>query len=333
MAFMRMKAIAAAAGVAAMTFAAAGAGAVTWDLPLAWPDSNFHTKNAKMFAEEVKKASGGDITINIHSGGSLGYKGPEMLKALRDGLVPIGDYYLSQQVGEEAFLGLESIPFLAKDMDQLLTFHSVWIPEVKKLVESKWNQKILYVVPWPQQYVHMKTEVKTLDDLKGVKIRTYNRTTTDLFNKLGMTSVLLPWGEVVPSLAAGTINAVTTSASSGVDGKFWEFLGWFYPTNHVWGSNVVAVNLGAWNALKPEQRALLEKVAADLEPKFVEVSRAEDTEKGGILQKNGMKLGVVTDEMRAGMVEITKDMKGEMVKEVGGASAEVVSAYEKKIGG
>ena len=78
---------------------------------------------------------------------------------------------------------------------------------------------------------------------------------------------------------------------------------------------------------------IMEKVAADLEPKFVEVSRAEDTEKGGILQKNGMKLGVVTDEMRAGMVEITKDMKGEMVKEVGGASAEVVSAYEKKIGG
>ena len=123
MAFMRMKAIAAAAGVAAMTFAAAGAGAVTWDLPLAWPDSNFHTKNAKMFAEEVKKASGGDITINIHSGGSLGYKGPEMLKALRDGLVPIGDYYLSQQVGEEAFLGLESIPFLAKDMDQYEKSH------------------------------------------------------------------------------------------------------------------------------------------------------------------------------------------------------------------
>ncbi len=117
------------------------------------------------------------------------------------------------------------------------------------------NQKFLYIVPWPRQYVYTKVDAKSVADLGGIKIRTYNKTTTGMFNRIGMTSVQLPWGEVVPSLAAGTIDAVTTSASSGVDGKFWEFLKYMYPTSHVWSSNVLSVNLDAWNKLSAKNQA------------------------------------------------------------------------------
>ena len=61
------------------------------DLSTVWPDGNFHTKNCKRFAEEVAKATGGAVQIVVHSGGSLGYKGPEHLNAVRDGLVPMAD--------------------------------------------------------------------------------------------------------------------------------------------------------------------------------------------------------------------------------------------------
>ena len=327
--------LAVAVGAAALSLAvglgAAGA-ATTWDLPLAWPDGNFHTKNARQFAERVEQATGGAVTINLHPGGSLGYKGPEMLKALRDGLVPIGDYVLNQQVGEMPYLGLEALPFICANLEEFKALHEIWDPRVKAAVEKEWNQKILYIVPWPRQYVYTKSEVKKLDDLQGIKIRTYNRTTTDLFNALGMTAVLLPWGEVVPSLAAGTINSVTTSASSGVDGKFWEFLGYMYPTTHVWNSNAVAVNLDAWNAISPEHRKAIEAVAAELEPQFWDVSRSEDAEKTKILTDNGIVVGTVTPEMRAGMLKRTEPMVAEFVTEVGRDSQEVLDAYFAKVG-
>ena len=38
----------------------------TWDMPIVWPDGNFHVQNARVFAEEVNKATGGEVTINIH---------------------------------------------------------------------------------------------------------------------------------------------------------------------------------------------------------------------------------------------------------------------------
>ena len=48
------------------------------DLSTVWPDGNFHTKNAKQFAEEVAKVTNGAVQITVHSGGSLGYKGVQI---------------------------------------------------------------------------------------------------------------------------------------------------------------------------------------------------------------------------------------------------------------
>src|SRR5437667_120473 len=59
--------------------------ATNLDLATVWPDGNFHTTNAKKFAEEVGKATGGEVKITVQAGGSLGFKGPEQLRAVRDG--------------------------------------------------------------------------------------------------------------------------------------------------------------------------------------------------------------------------------------------------------
>ena len=316
---------------AALALPNAVSAGTAWDLPIVWPDGNFHTKNARMFAEEVKKATNGDVVINVHSGGSLGFKGPEMLKVVRDGLAPIGEMLLNQQVGEAPLLGLEATPYMSRHHDDLALFHKHWLPEVNKLVK-KFNQKFLYVVPWPRQYVYTKVPAKSVNDLKGIKIRTYNKTTTGMFNRIGMTSVQLPWGEVVPALAAGTIDGVTTSASSGVDGKFWEFLKYMYPTNHVWSSNALSVNLDAWNALSQKNRDAIEAVAKRLQPKFWEVSKAEDSGKVKILTDKGVKFGKVTSEMMSIMQTKTKPMMQEAIDSIGGPAAAIVAAYKKERG-
>ena len=295
------------AAAAALSLAVAPAVAETWDMSLPWPDGNFHTKNAYTFAEAVSEATEGRVTINIHPGGSLGFSGPEMLGAIRDGLVPIGDVYLSQQVGEEPMLGIESIPFLVNSYEELAGLHEHFRPVVEE-VAARNNQMVLYMVPWPAPGIFSSVDAKSLDDLAGIKIRTYNATTTELFNKIGMTSVQLPWGEVVPSLAAGTIDGVTTSASSGVDGAFWEFLDYFYPTGHVWSSDAITVNLDSWAALSEADQQAIMAVAAELEPQFWDVSKAEDAAKMAVLAENGLQTAEVTPDMIAAMREAVADM-------------------------
>ena len=57
-------------GLGLLLPAVAGA-AESWDMPMAYPDSNFHTATGKAFAECVGKESGGELQITVHGNGSL----------------------------------------------------------------------------------------------------------------------------------------------------------------------------------------------------------------------------------------------------------------------
>src|SRR5215471_11529603 len=248
-----------------------------WDLSTVWPDGNFHTKNAMRFADEVKKTTNGGVEITVKAGGQLGFKGPEHLRAVRDGLVPMADVLNIQQIGDEPVLGTEGIPFLVASADELRVLHKHLRP-VYEQVALRNNQKILYMVPWPTQYLHLKVKVDTLDGLKGIKIRVPDKGAADMLTAVGMAPVLIPWGETVPALASGAVSGVSTSAVSGVDGKFWEFLKYSYPTNHAWSCQMVNVNLDTWKALPSAHRQAIEQLGKQLEPEFWAVSLKADAD-------------------------------------------------------
>jgi len=271
---------------------------VKWDLSTVWPETNFHTQNARLFADEVKKATNGAVEITVKSGGQLGFKGPEHLRAVRDGLVPMADILNIQQIGDEPLLGTEGIPFLVGNGDELKVLHKYLRAEYEKVAEKN-NQKMLYTVPWPTQYLHLKAKSDTVDGLKGIKVRVPDKNAADMVNAFGMSGILIPWGETIPALASGAVAGVSTSAVSGVDGKFWEFLKYVYPTNHVWSSQIVTVNLNEWKKLKPEQRHAIEETAKRLEPEFWAASVKADADSLARLKEGGMEVVEIPPAMMA----------------------------------
>ena len=316
----------------AMALAAAPALAqVQWDLSTVWPEENFHTVNANRFADEVREATGGAVDIAVRSGGQLGFKGPEHLRAVRDGLVPMADVLNIQQVGDEPVLGTEGIPFLVSSAEELRALHEHLRPVYEAVAERN-GQKILYMVPWPTQYLHMSGEpVSDLAALAGTKVRAPDKNAADMLDAVGMTGVLMPWGEVVPALASGAVAGVSTSAVSGVDGKFWEFLDAIYPTNHVWSSQMVTVNLDAWSELSPEEQATVEEIAARLEPEFWETSVAADGESLARLEEGGMTVVEIPEPMMAEFRERAAFMLDDFLASVPEAEAPV-RAYLADIG-
>ena len=73
----------------------------TWNANSVWPPKNNHSVGLTEFAEKVKKATNGELELVVSSGGALGYKGPELLKVVRDGLVPVSDMLISGVAGDE----------------------------------------------------------------------------------------------------------------------------------------------------------------------------------------------------------------------------------------
>src|SRR3546814_12010734 len=106
----------AAAAVAAATSAQAE---TNWDLPLAWPPGNLHVENAQAFADAGKEGTNGELVLTLHPGGAPVFNVPETLRAVQNVLVPIGDILLHQQVGEEPFSCIYSVPYLASGYEQI----------------------------------------------------------------------------------------------------------------------------------------------------------------------------------------------------------------------
>lgn len=295
--------------VASLALAQAAVAETQISLSDVLPDGNFQVENAKVFAEAVKKATDGDVVINVVASGALGFKGPDQLAAVRDGLVPMADINISQQVGLNPMFGAEGVPFLIASMDELKEYHKFLRPEFEKLA-AQYNQKILYMVPSPAQYVYLKVMAKDINDFKGIPVRGADKNTVDIVTSLGMDGVVMPWGELLPALASGRVEGVATSATSGVDGKFWEFLKYIYPTNHTWGSNAITINLDTWNALSDEDKAAIEATAAELEPGFWDVSKNGDLSSIKTMTENGMELEPISDALKAQI-----DEKGKAVQD------------------
>ena len=189
---------------------------VQWDLSTIWPEENFHTINANRFADEVREATDGAVDIAVKSGGQLGFKGPEHLRAVRDGLVPMADVLNIQQVGDEPVLGTEGIPFLVSSAEELRALHEHPAPRLRggggaQRPEDPLHGALAHAVPAHERGSPPPTSPR----FREPRCARPTRTRADMLDAVGMTGVLMPWGEVVPALASGAVAGVSTSARLG----------------------------------------------------------------------------------------------------------------------
>ena len=307
------------------------AAAAEWDVSIPWGAGEFHTVNARNFAKAVEEATGGEVVMTIHPGGALGIRANESLRAVEDGAVPVAEFALFQNVGDLPLLGIESIPFLIEDYAQLRIMHELVRPTWEAQLAER-NQKALYIVPWPSQNFFTKTPIETFEDFGGMSFRTYDANTATMISRLGGVPLQMNNADIMPALATGKLDAVMTSGTTAVAQKYWEFLNHVYNTNHLWASNALSVNLDAWHELTEAQQATIERIAAEMEPGFWEVSEAEHATRMKQLAENGMTVEAPAPDVLEKMREVTADMDQAFI-ERSPEAAEIIEAFRARIGG
>src|SRR5664279_5181168 len=129
-------------------FAATGAFAQTkWDMPTAYPATNFHTENIAQFVADVDRASGGKLKITVHANASL-FKANEIKRAVQGNQAQAGEILLVNFENEDAFYGLDGVPFLATSYADAMKLYKA----ERKVLEDKLAKqgiKLLYAVAWP----------------------------------------------------------------------------------------------------------------------------------------------------------------------------------------
>jgi len=301
-----------------------------WDVSIPWGPSEFHTVNAQRFAREVAQATNNTVQMTVHSGGSLGVRANETVRAVGDGVVPMAEFAAFQNVGELPLLGIESIPFLVANYDELRTLHGLVRATWERELERR-NQTVLYVVPWPMQCFYFKRPIASAADLRGIRMRTYDRVTAEMVTRLGMVPQQLTNPDIVPALASGRVDAVMTSGTTAVSQRYWEFLRHTYVTNHLWASNLMVVNNDAWRRLPAATRTAIQDLAKRLEPEFWDVSKGEHDTRMGELRQNGMTVEDPAPALIQAMRQATATMVDEFTR-ANASAAPIIQQFRQRVG-
>lgn len=314
-----------AAGAVTIAALATPALAETWDMPMAYSGSNFHSVTGAEFAQCVTTGTGGDITITTHPGGSL-FAGADIKRAIQTGQVPIGERLLSGHQNESAIFGWDSVPFLVSSFDEHDKLYEIAKPAVEEVLAEQ-NLTLLYSVPWPPQGLYFRDEVTSMDDMQGVKFRSYNNATSRLAELTGMLPVTIEAAEISQAFATGVADSMISSGATGYDRKVWESLNYFYSVDAWLPRNYVMVNSDVWSGVSDANKNVINACARMAE--YAGTWRAKEytgfTLAG--LAAGGMTVEPANENLMAGLKEVGATMTAEWLEASGEAGAAIVDAF------
>jgi TRAP-type C4-dicarboxylate transport system substrate-binding protein len=314
------------AATAAIALLAGPALAETWDMPLAYPASNYHSETAAEFAECVTQATEGAIEIVTHPNGSL-FSGNDIKRAVQTGQAPIGERLLSAHANENPIFGYDSIPFLATSFDESVRLADAARPVIGELLDQQ-GLVLLYSTPWPPQGLYAPKEIGSAADLQGLKFRAYNAATARIAELAEMQPVQIEAAELSQALATGVAESLITSGATGYDEKIWEYLPFFYTVDAWLPRNTVFANKGAWEGLEEDQRTAMTDCASQAqEAGLAKARELTDFYLAG-LRDGGMTVAPPGDQLRGDLTGFGETMTTEWLEEAGSEGQKIVETYK-----
>jgi len=300
-----------------------------WKMPTPYADDIFHTENIKIFAQDVNTTTKGALSIEIHSGASL-YRHPEIKHAVRTGEIQIGEVLMSLSGNEHPIFQIDTIPLLANSYEKARKLWQASREVVEEFLDKQ-GLKLLFSVPWPPQGLYTRNEMRSIEDMAGLKIRAYNPILSRLVTLMGGTPITVQTPEIPQAFVENAINTMITSPSTGVSSKAWHYLNYYYDFQAWLPKNMVIVNKGIFEASPVEVQESILKAAAEAEKRGWMMSERETVTKTQVLMENGVKIIEPTQELWQNLIEIRRQMIIEWRVTAGEESKAVLKEYWRLI--
>ncbi len=267
--FMKAVALASVAlcGATFMTGAQA-AKTQTWKVQSTWDAGTIGYTLFKEWSESMEEKTGGELKIKPFPAKSVIADNSGLFDAVRNGVLQGMNpwtLYWSGKIPATVFLS--SYPAGPDQPAQWdLMFYKMGMLEKAREIYAK--QGLFYVGPihHDANIIHSKKPVKTLSDMKGMKVRLPGGMVAEVFQKFGISTVSLPGSDIFPALEKGTIDAADFVGPA----VNWE-LGFGQVTDNILFGPPgmmslyqpvdvmdLTVNMKAWNKLSDKTKAIVE---------------------------------------------------------------------------
>jgi TRAP-type C4-dicarboxylate transport system substrate-binding protein len=232
-----------------------------------WAPKHYSAIMATKFAEECKKATNGQLNIEVFPSGQL-YSIAQIVPALSQGSVDLGGVLgvLFMRVNENFFLS-----GMMRFFDSFQQKRDFWekTPEGRQQwegLQKKLGIKILAYIPvGPTCYFSTERPLDSVAAFKGLKARTLIGSEQYSFKPLGINFVKVSTAEVYTALKSGMINTLQTVPSAIKAYSWWDFLKYAQQPYNFYADAYVAVNAQWWNSLPKDIQDI---VANDVGPRI-----------------------------------------------------------------
>ncbi|MCL3883111.1 TRAP transporter substrate-binding protein [Marivita sp. GX14005] len=235
-----------------------------------------HTALEKSFYESLGEKTGLDINVNFNPLDVLGVNMQDTMRVVRAGTFDIVETTIGSASRDDPFLeGLDLIG-VSPDIDTLREVVDAYREPFSKRVEEKFNAKVLTLWPFGPQIFYCKGDVSGIEDMEGLRIRSYTPTMSALVESFGATPVTLQFAEVYPALQRGVAECAITSPTSGNTGNWPEVTDSLVMLSISWSVQTHLMNLDTWNGLSEEAQTELMEAFSDLEEQYWEMARVNN---------------------------------------------------------
>lgn len=267
------------------------------------------------FFTGLPAASGVPFAVNFNPMDVVNVKADDALRLLRSGTFDVMAVQMGSVARDDPFVEGIDLVGVSTDMASLRKAIDAYRSELDARMQKRFKTKILTLWPFGPQVFYCAKPVASLDDFKGLKVRSFTPTMSALLQKLGATPVTLPFAEVYPALANGVVDCGVTSPNSGNSGKWPEVTGFYFPLSVSGSVQGHFANLDYWNKFTPEQQAKMQAEFKKMEDQMWDfaISMTADSQScntGGACKSGTpfkMKLVEPSDADRAKVAAAVKD--------------------------
>lgn len=232
------------------------------------PPVHHMTATLEAWGAELEKASGGTLKVNVMKNALAKPEGQYDLA--KNGVVDIAWSVAAYSPNQFQKLMAIEIPFLAPTAEVAAVAAWRWYDKNGFIAKDVPDTHLLTFFAHSPHTYHARREIKSLDDLKGLKIRAGGNGVL-IAKALDMTPVFIAPAEANEALTRGTVD-VTQFPWESVKGlrlaeaatHHIEFPGGLYP-----GIFYMTMNQRTWDSLSPQQKAAVDKVSGEAGARFI----------------------------------------------------------------
>jgi TRAP-type transport system periplasmic protein len=320
----------AAAVLLMLGFDAAGAAraAEQWNFYMHQSAPNFATsRGAKMFTEEIEKATNGELKVRLHLSGTLQISPSNITQAVGDNVVQIGDDLFNS--GNIPVAGIPRLPMLVQSYEDFAKVNEVLKPYIEKAFGQK-GSTVLASYTYPLQFAWGRKKLEALDDFKGLKMRVAQPEQGEFVRRFGGTSITMSAPEVPSALDRGVVDGIFTA---GVGAVLWkELLKYGYVLIVNVNNSYFIANTDAYKKLSPELQAKVRKAAEDTARWDQETMQKEEADSVKILTDAGYTFTKAKPEEVARAVDAMKPYWDEWAKTRGPDVVEALGKVRTALG-